>query len=129
MTEPSLAETIIEAIGEDAARELIAARGGTEISVPVRAEGSLMASIIGVHSTHRMIRQFGHGRIILPMAGVRGVVAEAAARRTRAKELLAKGASERAVALACGLHIRTVRKYRKQLRQPSAQLTLPFDRD
>lgn len=88
-----------------------------------------MASIIGVHSTHRMIKQFGAGRLTLPMAGVRGVVAEAAARRKRAKEMLAAGGSERAVALACGLHVRTVRRYRRQLGQPSDQLALPFDRD
>lgn len=129
MAEPSTIDDIIEAIGLEAAQELIDARGGTEISVPVRAEGSLMASIIGVHSTHRMIRQFGHGRITLPIAGVRGVVAEMAARRDRAKEMLAKGGTERTVALACGLHIRTVRRYRRQMRQPTAQLSLPFDRD
>ena len=45
------------------------------------------------------------------------------------KEMLAAGGSERQVALACGLHVRTVRRYRRQLGQPSDQLALPFDSD
>ena len=122
-----LAADIEEAIGPELTRRLLAARGGTDVHIPVRAEGSLIAGIIGVEGAEALLDAFGAGRLRLPMGGARGI----AGRRERAMAMLAGGATNRETAIACDLHIHTVETYRARLRDDaaSAQLTLPFDTD
>jgi len=120
---PAVAAEIAEVIGEAAALRLLEARGGTQISIPVRAEGSMLARLVGETEAQAMIDTFGPGKLTLPTAGARGV----GARRARAMRMLRKGHSLQEVALACDLHTRTVSNYRAQIDRDNGQMELPFD--
>lgn len=108
-----LAQEIIEVIGDVSAAKLLAERGGTEITVPHRVAGSLLARIIGEADAERLAHYFGAGKLVLPTGMARG----AGGRRAKAKELLREGLSLREVALCCDLHIRTVTNYRAELNE------------
>ncbi len=122
-----LAAEIAQVIGEEQALRLLGARGGTQIEIPKRAAGSLLADIIGEIDAHRMIVHFGHGRLDLPMGAGRGI----GERRARAKRMLADGASLTKTALACELSVRAVSRYKAQQdRRDRRQLPLfDFDTD
>lgn len=124
---PGIAAEIEEIIGLEATVNLLRARGGCQVSIPVRADGSMLAGIIGVRATEALIRHLGPGKITLPCASMRG----AGARKAQAMRMLRAGASLQEVALACDLHTRTVSNYRAEIEAEggSAQLGLPFDRD
>lgn len=107
-----LAADLVELIGEPAAMKLLAARGGTEITIPQRIDGSQLAGIVGRDAAMRMADHFGAGRLVLPTGAARG----AGARRAEAMRLLRRGHSLREVAMACGLHTRTITNYRRQMR-------------
>lgn len=119
---PGIAGTIADVIGLEATVRLLRWRGGCEIAVPVRPEGSALAREIGDDAARRMVAHFGPGKLLLPMASVRG----AGARRAQALEMLERGASLAEVALACDLHTRTVSRLRAQL-DAGCQPELPFD--
>jgi len=122
-----VAGEIAAVIGEGQTLRLLQARGGTDITIPKCAAGSQLACLIGEADAERMIEAFGHGRLTLPTGPGRGV----GGRRHRALEMLEAGHSEREVALACDLNVRTVRQYRSQLRagRDPRQPDLPFDSD
>lgn len=122
---PGLAGEIEALIGLDLTAKLLKARGGTEITVPVRAKGSELARLIGVQPCEAMIRDLGPGRLMLPCAGFRGRDAERQARKARAMEMLRDGHSLRDVALKCDLATRTVSNYRDEL-QDDRQGELPL---
>lgn len=126
MTELSgLAADIALIIGVDLTMRLLEARGGTQITIPQRVEGSVLAGLIGDEAASLLRDEFGAGNVVLPMGPGRGV----AARRARAKRMLAQGASVREVALACDLHTRTVEYYKAGMRDDgdADQLTFGFD--
>lgn len=107
-----LAAELVDLIGEPATLKLLAARGGTEITIPQRIDGSQLAGIVGHDAAMRMAEHFGAGKLVLPTGSARG----AGGRRAEAMRLLRRGHSLREVALACGLHTRTITNYRRQLR-------------
>lgn len=117
-----LAARIEELIGAELTRRLLSRRGGCQLVVPVRAEGSMLAEIVGEEAAEELIRGLGAGRITLPCGEARGT----AGRRAEAKRMLAAGASIQQVALACGVHTRTVSKYRAEMAAEETQLLLPF---
>lgn len=119
-----IAQRIADVIGDELALDLLRLRGGTEITIPKRIEGSWLARTIGEDAANLLLIEFGPANLTLPMGEGRG----ARARRRRAKKMLAEGASARDVALACGIHTRTVHKYRAELRDED-QLSFPFDDD
>lgn len=119
---PGIAGTIAEVIGLEATVRLLRWRGGCEIAVPVRPEGSALARAIGEDAARALVDHFGPGKLLLPMAAVRG----AGARRVQALTMLRAGASLSEVALACDLHTRTVSRLRAQL-DAEGQPELPFD--
>ncbi len=121
---PGIAALIEEAIGLDLAMRLLKRRGGTQIAIPVRARGSMLADIIGLTPAEKVIAALGPGKVLLPCAHLRG----AKARKAEAKRLLAAGASLLDVSLACDIHIRTVSNYRAELDAAASerQLDLPF---
>lgn len=123
---PGIAGEIEAAIGLELTLRLLKRRGGTQINIPVKARGSMLAEIIGLHATERLIHSIGYGKVTLPCGYMRG----AKARRAEAKRMLLQGASISQVALACDLHSRTVSNYRAELEaaQGDKQMTLPFDR-
>lgn len=118
----SLADRIKGVIGDDLALDLFRLRGGTEITIPKRVAGSWLARTIGEDAASLLLNEFGPAKLTLPMAEGRG----AGAARQKAKEMLAAGASVMEVALACGLHVRTIHKYRAEMAGDN-QLSFPFD--
>lgn len=121
---PGIAGEIEAVIGPEPTARLLRKRGGCQISIPVRAAGSLLAEIVGTEAAQRLSDVLGPGRITLPCGHMRG----AGGRRAEAKAMLAQGASIQAVALACDLHTRTVSNYRAELEAEagSSQMQLPL---
>ncbi len=107
-----LAAEIEGAIGPEAAVRLLALRGGTEVSIPTRAKGSVLASVIGDEATADMIAAFGPGKTVLPASEFRGM----RGRRARGVGMLLDGATQDAVAIACDGHRVTVQGWRSRLR-------------
>lgn len=122
---PGIAGDIEAAIGLDLTARLLKRRGGTEVTIPVRAKGSMLAEIIGLHGAEKVIAAIGPGKVTLPCGYMRG----AKARRAEAKRLLREGKSLREVALDCDVHTRTVSNYRAEIEAEdgAAQMRLPFD--
>lgn len=112
---PGLAGEIEAVIGLELTAKLLKERGGTDISIPLRAKGSALAKIVGQRACEALIREIGPGKVALPSAGFRGRDAERAARKRRAMEMLRAGHSLREVALECDLAQRTVSNYRDEL--------------
>lgn len=121
-----IAGDIEAVIGFEATVALLRARGGTDVELPRRVSGSWLARLIGDEAAHAMVREFGHGRMSLPMGGVRGRAARDAAIRAQAMEMIDAGHSNSQIALDCGLSLRTVEKYRAQSRHDDNQPTLPL---
>ncbi|MFZ5749896.1 MAG: hypothetical protein ACOY5U_02400 [Pseudomonadota bacterium] len=121
---PGIAGEIEAIIGLDLTVRLLKRRGGTQVAIPVRAKGSKLADIIGLHATERLAQAMGPGKISLPCAHMRG----ARARRAEAMAMLRAGASLQQVALACDLHTRTVSNYRAMIEAEASreQLKLPL---
>jgi DNA-binding NarL/FixJ family response regulator len=119
-----LAGDIEQAIGREATSALLGRWGGCQISLPVKANGSALAGVIGIEAATQLIAVFGHGKITLPCADARGMKR----RRAEAIRMLRDGASLQEVALACDLHTRTVSLYRAQIEEEagSRQGTLPL---
>jgi hypothetical protein len=119
-----LAAQIEEAIGREATIALLGRWGGCQIALPVKAEGSALAGVIGVDAAAALIRAFGHGKITLPCADARGMKR----RRAQAIAMLRAGRSLQEVALACDLHTRTVSLYRADIEAEAgaAQMKLPL---
>ncbi|MGR3501584.1 hypothetical protein [Pseudaestuariivita sp.] len=124
---------MIEAvIGLERTATLLKARGGTEIEIPVRVPGSLIASIIGEEAATQLRDAFGAGRLTLPCSHMRGAGAVRLSKRKHAERLLRAGKSIQEVALEADLHIRTVRRYKLERAFESRETDepmLPFDRD
>ena len=122
---PGVAGQIEEAIGIELTTLLLRRWGGCEVSIPKHAPGTKLAEVIGVDAAADLIREIGHGKIVLPCAHLRG----AKRRRAEAIALLRRGLSAQQVALACDLHTRTVQSYRAALEAEAgaAQMQLPFD--
>jgi len=117
---------IEEAIGLEKAVSLLKARGGTRIEVPKSGTG-VLGQIIGADGVEALRDAFGHGRLELPMAGIRGRRARDAQVRAAAMRMLAEGSSNREVALACDLSMRSVENYRRTMRSnDDRQLPLLF---
>lgn len=121
-----LAARIEEAIGLDATVRLLRAKGGLEIYIPERVDGSALAELIGAEAADALRDAFGPGKMRLPAGTFRGE----GARRARAMAMLKEGRSLAQVAEACDLTLNTVQRYRQRLDRADAdrQPELPFDR-
>ncbi len=122
---PGIAGEIEAVIGPELTALLLRRWGGCELSIPKHAEGTKLAETIGLDAAATLIREIGHGKVVLPCGSMRGQ----RARRAEAMTLLRKGWSLQQVALACDLHTRTVSNYRAALEAEAgaAQMQLPFD--
>ena len=107
-TFPGIAGRIEEAIGIELTTLLLRRWGGCEVSIPKNPQGTKLAQVIGTEAAATLIREIGHGKIVLPCGAFRG----AKRRRAEAMDLLRRGMSVQQVALACDLHSRTVQGYR-----------------
>ena len=124
-TFPGIAGRIEEAIGIELTTLLLRRWGGCEVSIPKNPQGTKLAEVIGTEAAATLIREIGHGKIVLPCGACRG----AKRRRAESMDLLRRGMSVQQVALACDLHTRTVHGYRAALdaEADAAQMYLPFD--
>ncbi len=123
----TLIERFVEIIGKVDTEKLLRERGGTEISIPKKADNSALSKIIGLEATNRLIKGFGDGKVVLPCGDYRGE----AGRKKRAIEMLKEGKSPNEIALACDMHSRTVWKYKAEMLKEetnSQQMGLPFDK-
>jgi len=122
---PGIAGEIEQIIGQELTIVLLRRWGGCEVSIPKNAQGTKLAEVIGMEAATALIREIGHGRVVLPCGTFRG----AKRRRAEAMTLLRQGMSVSQVALACDLHTRTVHGYRAALSAEAgdAQMQLPFD--
>jgi hypothetical protein len=118
MTErlPGILAEIAAVAGEDAALAIAAARGGTLVYIPPHpARDHWLAELVGIKAARaiadRLTCGVGSMRVEVPLAS------KGAAARLRAKidRMIEAGGSERAIAMATGCHIRTVRRRRAQL--------------
>ena len=123
---PGIAGEIEQTIGLDLTVNLLRARGGTEINIPVTPGANTLTRLVGPQATQKLIDAFGPGRIVLPCGHMRGRDADRIARRQKAEAMLAEGHSLRAVALACDLHLRTVERYRAERDRTDRQGKLPL---
>ncbi len=126
-TFPGIAGEIEALIGAELTTALLRRWGGCQLNLPSRAEGSVLADVVGIEAARKIIDGIGHGKITLPCGSIRG----AGRRKAEAIAMLRRGASLTEVAGACDLHTRTVSNYRAELEAEvaSRQFSLPFDRD
>lgn len=124
---PGIAAEISQLIGTELTTALLRRWGGQQVNLPARAEGSVLAEVVGVEAAQKIIDGIGHGKITLPCGSVRG----ARRRKAEAIAMLRRGASLAEVAAACDLHSRTVSNYRAEIEAEFSdrQFSLPFDRD
>lgn len=99
---PGLLADIEAAAGTAKALELARQCGGCQISLSA-APTSTLVKVVGLEAAQKIVDALGHGRVIVPMANLRGQ----GARQAAAAQMLVKGASARQVALACDVHTRT----------------------
>jgi len=118
---PGILKDVEEVAGTAAALKLAERHGGTMISLSA-VEGSAFASIVGRAAAMELVLRLGRGKVMVPMANVRGQKG----RRAKAAELIAKGASVRDVALACDIHERTGWRVKAPPKSRPADL---FDRE
>lgn len=102
---PRLKE-LVDVIGLQAAAKLIAKRGGTRVTVPASAEGSVLADIIGIEALERMITHYGIGEITLD----RGAAALKAVEDREILRELSAGVSAPALAIRYGRTERAIYK-------------------
>ena len=122
MTETGLTgvlDFIAQATSVAVALELACKVGGTEISIPKNPNlDSPLSKIVGLENALKITKEIGHGRLLIPMANMRGE----AARRAKAAKLLDQGLSATEVARTVGIHERTVRRVRKRIKEDTLPL-------
>ena len=130
---PDLLDQVANAVGIDVALQLAAARGGTHVYIPARVpEHHWLAKLIGHDTAQILAAAITTGTsgfsIDIPMGPSRDQVS----RWKHMHSLIDKGLPTNEIALACGVHMRTVRRHRnqradhKQVMAQLAQLSL-FD--
>ena len=113
---PGVLARIAEAAGQQAALTLAREVGGTEISIPSRPRArSPLAKMIGLDAARAIAAHVGHGRVLIPMAGLKGQ----AGRRAACARLQAQGLSATKAAIAADVHERTAWRARRRVRNPA----------
>lgn len=120
---PGILARIAEVAGTQAALTLAREVGGTEISIPSRPRPrSPLAKMVGLDAARAIANHVGHGRVLIPMAGLKGQ----AGRRVAVARLQAQGLSAAKAAIAVDVHERTAWRARQRVRK-ATRLPL-FDR-
>ena len=121
-TLPGILGEIATAAGEAAALKLARERGGTEVQISARKD-SAFVGIVGQAAADKIVKAFGNGKVLVPMATARGQ----RGRREAAARMLAAGRTQTEVALACDIHERTTRRVLERAR--TAKARNPAQRD
>lgn len=61
-------QVIADAAGVDAALKIALKRGGSRLSIPQKAEGSLLAEIVGIDAAQKIVDDLANQRIDIPLA-------------------------------------------------------------
>lgn len=110
---PGLLGQIADAVGDDVAMKLARQVGGTEITVAKNPKpGSRITKLVGLEAARTIAREVGHGRMLIPMANLRGQ----GHRRAVMARLIAEGGSNTQAAIIGDSHERTARRIRKAMR-------------
>lgn len=112
-TLPGILGEIATAAGEAAALKLARERGGTEVQISARKD-SAFVRIVGQAAADKIVKAFGNGKVLVPMATARGQ----RGRREAAARMLADEKTQTEVALACDIHERTARRILERARNP-----------
>lgn len=113
-----LAAEIASIIGDELTYRLLMERGGTQVKLPQKTTGSLIADLVGPDAAWELVDYFGAGTTLdLPCAHLRGQ----AGRRALGLAMVAAGGSERDIALKCNVSIRTVRNWKASIVPPAAE--------
>lgn len=82
-TFPGIAGEIEQVIGVELTTLMMRRWGGCEVFIPKHAPGTKLAEVIGPEAAAKVIREIGHGKIVLPCGAFRG----AKRRRAEATDL------------------------------------------
>ncbi len=108
----------VEAVaGLKVALKLAQEFGGLEISLSAK-KGSALVRAVGHDAALAIVRELGHGKVLIPMATMRGQKGRQAA----AAELMAKGVSAQRAALTCDVHSRTAWRIRAKAKKAGTLL-------
>ncbi len=61
-------QILADAAGIDAALEIALARGGSRLTIPDKAAGSLLAKIVGIDAAEKIVDELARERIEIPLA-------------------------------------------------------------
>lgn len=123
---PPILAQIAEAAGLPAALKLAHARGGRTVTIPQKAPGTILAKIVGIDEATKIIEAFGAGDLDIPLGHIGAFKTQARARRKGVQAAIEAGASVREAAGKTGVHMRTVKRVKAQMREAG---TLPlFDK-
>ena len=113
---PQVLADIARIAGEEAARRVAGAVGGTRVYIPpVPGPDHWLSQLVGEQAARKIADHFGAGfpaRIDIPL-GDAGFIAS---QQARIDAMILAGRSERDIALACGYTGRTVRRRRARLK-------------
>lgn len=120
MTTPALPQVLADIAliaGEEAARRVAGAVGGTRVYIPpVPQPDHWLAKLVGLEAARKIADHFtagiGGARIDIPL----GDTGFAASQRARADAMILAGRSERDIARACGYTDRGVRMRKARLK-------------
>lgn len=120
---PQVLDEIARIAGEDAARVVAAAKGGTRVYIPpVPGPDHWLTKLVGPDDAGRIADHFTAGfggiRIEIPLSDT-GFMAQAQA---KCDAMILRGSSERDIARTCGYTIRTVRRRRAALKAAGARI-------
>lgn len=59
---------LIEAAGEQAALSIALARGGSRLTIPMRAEGTVLEELVGIDAARAIVDSLGGAEIKIPQA-------------------------------------------------------------
>ena len=121
---PFALDEIARIAGEDAARAVAGAVGGTQVYIPpAPGPDHWLTRLVGLDDARRIADHFTAGfggiRIEIPLSDT-GFIARAQA---KCDAMILRGSSERDIARACGYTIRTVRRRRAALKAGGARIT------
>jgi hypothetical protein len=115
---PQVLAEIAMIAGEEAARRVAGAVGGTRVYIPpIPGADHWLAKLVGIEAARKIADHFTAGvgplRIDIPL-GDTGFIAS---QQARIDAMIMAGRSERDIALACGYTGRSVRRRRARLRE------------
>lgn len=114
---PQVLADIARIAGEEAARRVAGAVGGTRVYIPpAPGPDHWLSKLVGEEAARKIADHFGAGfpaRIDIPL-GDAGFIAS---QQAKIDAMILAGRSERDIALACGYTGRTVRRRRARLRE------------